>query len=195
MIKKDFIMRIFKIILTLLLFTFISCEEDSTEDLEKKNEEKYVPTDVLVKIKGYYTIDKVFDFINSFDHDVENIHSQVYTSALPSDSLQYVLDYLNAKPYTNDGVRWFVNGYLHYQTQIITIFPRLFQIKNKDYQYDWLASMEILKLSEQTEGETSGCIIYFHVPEGKEKEWEKKFEEYDFVEWAELNYIFEIIWH
>ena len=33
---------------------------------------------------------------------------------------------------------------------------------------------------------------FFHVPEGHEKKWEKKFEEYDFVEWAELNYIIEI---
>lgn len=152
------------------------------------SDEKFVPTDVLVKIKGYYTIDKVFDFINSFKHDVENINSQVYISNLPSDSLQYVLDYLNAKPYTNNGSAWRVNGYLHYQTKAITIFPRFFNIRNVDYQKDWLESMEILKLKEQTKG----CIIFFHVSEGLEKVWEKKFEEYVFVEWAELNYIAEI---
>jgi hypothetical protein len=161
-------------------------------DDTNNSDKKFVPTDVLVKINGSYTIDKVFEFINTFDHEVENIHSQVYNSDLPSDSLQYVLDYLNAKPYTNDGNAWFVNGYLHYQTQQITIFPRLFLIKNKEYQSDWLESMDFLKLKEQTDSETSGCIIFFHVPEGKEKEWENNFEEYDFVEWAELNYIIEI---
>ena len=180
-------MKTIRLTLILLLFTLIACEKDSNEEVEK-----YVPTDVLVKIKGYYSIDKVFDFINTFDHNVENIHSQVYTSNLPSDSLQYVLDYLNNKPYTNDGNDWFVNGYLHYQTNIITIFPRLFNIQNTEYQKDWLESMEILELYEQTEGETSGCIIYFHVPTGKEKEWKQEFEEYEFVEWAELNYIIDI---
>ena len=172
-----------------ILFTLIllGCNKNSIE-----NSEGFVPTDVLVKIKGYYTIDKVFDFINTFDHDVENIHSQVYTSNLPSDSLQYVLDYLNEKPYTNDGDAWFVNGYLHYQTNIITIFPRLFDIKNIEYQYDWIESMEILELNEQTEGETSGCIIYFHVPKGEEIEWKNRFEQYEFVEWTELNYYAEI---
>jgi hypothetical protein len=167
--------------ITFLSLVFISCEK-----------EPIVPTDVFVKIKGYYTIDKVFDFINSFDHDVEYIYSQVYNSDLSSDSLQYVLDYLNAKPYTNDGAQWFVTGYLHYQTKRITIFPRLFHIKNVDYQTDWLASMKFLKLIEQTDGETSGCIIFFHVPEGEEKTWARKFERYDFVEWVNLNYIHEI---
>lgn len=181
-------MKKLRLLLLALLFALVACSKKDNV----APDEKFVPTDVLVKIKGYYTIDKVFDFINSFDHAVENISSQVYTSDLPSDSLQYVLDYLNAKPYTNDGDAGFVTGYLHYQTEVITIFPNFFNIKNTDYQKDWLESMTILKLNEQTEGETSGCIIYFHVPEGQEKLWKKKFEEYEFVEWAELNYIVDI---
>lgn len=184
-------MKWLKIVISITLIFFISCDKDEDEN----REEPFVPTDVLVKMKGYYTIDQVFDFINSFDHEVENIHSQVYTSELPSDSLNYVLDYLNAKPYTNDGANWFVNGYLHYQTQEITIFPRLFDMKNIQYQKDWLESMKTLKLKEQTTGEARGSIIFFHVPEGKEKEWENKFEQYEFVEWAELNYLVEIILH
>ena len=182
-------MKMMKILLSLILLIFLSCSKEEDVNMD----EEFVPTDVLVKIKGTYTIDKVFDFINSFDHEVENISSQTYISALPSDSLQYVLDYLNAKPYTNDGITWFVTGYLHYQTQEITIFPRFFEIKNSEYQKDWLESMKILKLKEQTDTETSGCIVFFHVPEGKEKEWEKKFERYEFVEWAELNYLAEVI--
>ena len=180
-------MKTIRIISVLLLSILISCEKETNND---KNDwdVKFVPTDVLVGTKSYFTIDKVFDFINSFDHDVEYIRRGVYISGLPSDSLQYVLDYLNARPYTNDGNVWFVYGYLHYQTQQITIFPKLYKIKNKNYQTDWLQSMVILQLTEQTDRETSGYTILFHVPEGKEKEWVKKFKAYDFIEWAELNY-------
>ena len=176
-------------ILSISLLILFSCDK---EDEQNQIQEKFVPTDVLVKTKGTYTIDKVFDFINSFDHDVEYIYGGVYTSSLPSDSLIYVLNYLNAKTYTNDGDVWFVTGYLHYQTQVITIFPKLFDIKNMENQTDWLQSMQFLQLTEQTDKETNGYIIYFHVPTDTEKEWVEKFKEYDFVEWAELNYIVEI---
>lgn len=178
------IMRTLRLALIIFATSLISCERDTTVD----SNEEFVPTDVLVKVKRGHTIDQVFDFINSFDHEVENIHSQKHTSDLPSDSLDYVLDYLNQKTYTNDGNNWFVTGYLHYQTQVITIFPRLFDIKNTTYQADWLESMEILKLEEDTISENAGCIIYFHVPEGDEQEWVSKFEDYEFIEWAELNY-------
>jgi hypothetical protein len=177
-----------KYLLITCLVLLNSCEKVETD----YSNEKIVPTDVLVKTKGYYTIDKIFNFINSFDHDVEYIDDGIYTSGLPSDSLLYVLDYLNAKSYTHDGNAWLVTGYLHYQTQVITIFPKLFNIKNKENQLDWMQSMKTLKLTEQTDNVSSGNIIYFHVPEGKEKEWVRKFKEYSFVEWAELNSIEEI---
>ena len=181
------------IILFLSLFVFCSCEkDDDLMDTDLRFDLRFVPTDVIVKTKGYYTIDKVFDFINSFDHEVESIKHSAYTSTLPSDSLNYVLNYLNAKTYTHDGELWYVTGYLHYETQVITIFPKLFDIKNLDNQADWLQSMDFLKLREQTDKEVSGNTIYFHVPEGQEKEWVEKFEKYDFVEWAELNYIVEL---
>lgn len=181
-------LKLFGLLLIIMSLPFLGCEKDNNSHNEDK---KFVPKNVLVKVKAYYTIDRVFDFINSFDHKVENIHSQVYTSDLPSDSLQYVLDYLNAKTYTNDGNAWFVNGYLHYQTKTITILPRLFDMNNTTYQTDWLESMKILRLKEDTTSETAGCVILFIVPEGHEKEWEKKFEAYNFVEWAELNYLVE----
>lgn len=181
-------MKTTKIILVLLISVFIGCEKEDVEESDLK----FVPTDVFVQVKGDYTINKVFGFINSFEHEVENIHSQAYTSSLPSDSLQYVLDYLNAKPYTNDGHTWFVTGYRHYKTDVITIFPRLFNIKNANYQEDWLQSMKKLKLKEQTENEAAGSVIFFHVPEGKEEEWVKIFEKFEFVEWAELNYLIEL---
>jgi len=174
-----------KIIPILLLLSFISCKKKTEVVVEDPNL-KFVPTDVSVTTSSNFTIDKVFEFINSLDLNVEYIKYGTYTSALPSDSLQYVLDYLNAKPYTNVNHTWFVTGYLNYNTQIITIFPRLFQIMNKEYQADWLQSMKFLQLLEKP-----GYNIYFHVPEGKEKEWVAKFKKYDFVVSANLNLIVE----
>jgi hypothetical protein len=175
------------LILILTLLT-IRC---NSENNEPQPDYKFVPTDVIVKTKGYYTIDKVFEFINGLEHDVESVDNGIYNSDLPSDSLEYVLNYLNSKPYTNSSV-WRVGGYLHYQTNQITVFPKLFEIKNKDYQEDWLNTMDLLRLTEKTNAEVSGYIIYFHVPEGQEKAWVTKFKKLDFVEWAEPNYIIEI---
>ena len=161
------------------------------EDEDVKPELEFVPTEVFVKFEGGYTIDKVFEFINSLGHEVPYIRSLKYTSDLPPDSLEYVLNYLNAKPYTQRDV-WRVTGYRHYKTDEISIFPTLFDMKNAKYQNDWLESIQVLQLREDTEGTTAGFIVFFRVPEGEEKTWESKFEEYDFVEWAELNYIVEL---
>lgn len=172
---KNYLIPIF------ILLMFISCKEDE----ELTPEYDFVPTEVLLMTDGTVNIREVFEFINLFDHEVEveSVTNEVYLSDLPSDSLNYVLDYLNAKSYTNDKV-WSVTGYRHYATDVITIFPKFFDIKNQENQADWLESMQILKLREKGEG----FIILFHVPEGQEKEWEKRFEAYDFVKWVELNY-------
>ena len=155
---------------------------------------EYEPMHVSVKTKRYFTINEVFDFINSLDLGVEQIYSGVYVSNMSSDNLQYILDCLNAKPYTNNGSDWpRVTGYLHYLTNQITIFPYLFNMKNKDYQEDWLQSMEEYKLVEQFAYDHSGYIIYFQVPEGMEKHWVTEFKKNEFVEWAELNRIIHII--
>ena len=181
-------MKPFRMTLIILSLSLSGCEKVKVD----KSDERYVPTDVLVKIKGSYKIDKAFDFINRFDHSVESISSLTYTSNLPPDSLQYVLDLLNAKAYTNDSTAWPVTGYLNHQTNAIIVFPRLFEMNNISYQTDWLESVDTLKLNEDTTCITAGCIIYFHVPAGREKEWIKTFEEYDIVERTELNHIIEI---
>ena len=155
---------------------------------------EYKPMRVSVKTKRYFTINEVFNFINSLDLDVDQIHSGVYVSNMSSDNLQYILDCLNAKPYTNNGSDWpRVTGYLHYLTNQITIFPYLFNMKNKTYQEDWLQSMDEYKLVEQFAYDHSGYIIYFRVPEGTEKYWVTEFKKYEFVEWAELNRIVHVL--
>jgi len=79
-----------------------------------------------------------------------------------------------------------VTGYIGVGSSVIRIFPKLYK-KNREYQNDWLETVNALKLHKK-----SGCIIYFHVPAGKETEWKEKFERYEFVEWAELNYLLQI---
>jgi len=179
------------LILIIGLLALSSCKKDDDIEVEN-NKVKFVPTDVIVKTRGYYTIDKVFEFINLLNLNVESIRCNAYTSTLPSDSLNYILKYLNAKTYTHDGEQWYVTGYLHYATGVITIFPKLFDINNKDNQADWFHSIDFLHLTEVTDKEVSGNTIYFHVPIGQEKDWVEKFENYAFVEWAELNYIVEL---
>lgn len=147
-----------------------------------------IPTDLLVKTKKEVRIDQVFDLINTFNQPVEYIYNGFYTSALHPDSLQYVLNYLNQKSYTNDGKTWFVSGYRHYQTQVITIFPHLYRMNDRANQADWLASMKLLKLTEVTDRkDVGGSIVFFHVPEKEETEWQQRFKTLDFVEWAERN--------
>ena len=177
------------VIITLVLFIFlsISCEKDKILEIDYPND-KIIPTLVCVKIKDNYTIDKVFGFINSFDYDVERITNRIYKSSLPPDSLNYIIDYITNKSYTNDGGnKWFL-AYVGYKTKIINILPKLYNMRNIDNQSDWLQTMSTLKLSEVTGNKMGTSIITFHVPEGHERECAEKFEEYNFVQWARFYY-------
>jgi hypothetical protein len=179
-------MRTIYFILIISLLAFNSCKKETKEEVTDNL--KFVPTDVSVQVKAYFTIDQVFSFINFFDHQVEFIKYGSYISNIPTDSLQYVLEAINAKPYTHDGV-FCATGYINSSIHKIIVFPLLFQMKDKSYQADWLKTMEKFQLVEDNSSTDSGYVIYFHVPVGEEKNWVKKFMQYDFVERANLNYI------
>ncbi len=170
-------MKFLKFFMAISLLMLGACVDPIDHD-----EPEYVPTDVLVGIRGDYPINRVFDFINLFDHDVENIHGLTFRSALGSDSLQYVISSLNAKPYVIN-----TSGYLSHYTQVITVFPALVTIKDTLHQQLWLENMEQYKLRQSLEDSSLGCTIYFHVPEGEEECWVDSFKTYDFVRWAQLN--------
>lgn len=176
----------------LLLVTLISCKKKETEP---EPEYKYVPTDVIFKTTAQFSINQLFDLINELNHEVEVIRGGVLISDFQPDSLQYVLDFINKKPYTgtND---WKVSGYNHYETKVITVFPRLHQINNRANQQDWLQTMQLLQLKEIKEPASDrGYIVHIHVHEGKEKEWVATLRTYNFIQWAELNYIIPYILH
>ncbi|GHC60924.1 hypothetical protein [Ulvibacter litoralis] len=176
----------------LIFFALIGFLTSCSNDDPETDPQEFVPGEVSVGIKSGTDINNLFDFINQFDLEVDNVNSLTFTSDLPSDNLQFVLDNLNEKNYTNDGVSWFVTGYLQYQTNQIWIFPRLFDINNIDYQQDWLSSMIELELHDNHNVDLNSGIIHFKVPVGEEVEWKNKFEIYDIVEWSELIYFSDI---
>jgi len=176
-------MKILLLTLT-VIWIFTSCSNDDKETRE------FIPGEVSVGIKSGTDISSIFNFINQFEHSIDNINSLSFTSDLPTDNLQYVLDFLNEKSYTNDGVNWFVTGYISNKT--ITIFPRLFEMNKLEFQNDWLNSMQELELKEKHNVDLNSGIIRFYVPIDSELQWKNQFEKYNIVDWAELNYVAEI---
>ncbi|QCE42145.1 hypothetical protein [Psychroserpens sp. NJDZ02] len=176
----------------ILLISFIGILASCSNDDSESEIQEFVAGEVSVGIKSGTDINDLFEFINIFDHQVDNVNSLTFNSNLESDNLQHVLDVLNEKTYTNDGVNWFVTGYLDSETNDITIFPRLFGMENTQYQTDWINSMSELELTEKHNTELNSGIIRFYVPVGKEIEWRNQFANYDIVDWSELNYISEI---
>lgn len=139
-----------------------------------------------IHVKTQYTdIDNVFKFINSLDFDVKEIKDGTYLSSMASDSdtLDYIIENLKSKPYTNDA--W-IAGHLNWYNANIAIFIRLYDMKKNDYQADWKETMNEYKLENDSNG--TKHIIAFYIPEGTGEEWETYFTEYEFVEWAELSH-------
>jgi hypothetical protein len=141
-----------------------------------------------VHVKTLYTdIEDVFELINTLDFDVKVIKSGIYLSSMTADenTLQYIISNLKTKPYTNDD--W-VSGYLAWYNSnyVIYIFARLYDMKNTNYQADWLTTMNEYELENYTNEPKH--IIEFYIPEGTGEHWETIFSKYDFVDWAELSY-------
>ena len=178
-----------RIIFIISLIGILSSCSNNDSDTEIQ---EFVSGEMLVGIKSGTDIKSLFEFINRFKHQVDNVNSLTFSSNLEPDNLQHVLDVLNKKTYTNDGINWFVTGYLHSQTNDITVFPRLFGMENIEYQTDWLNSMNELELTEKHNTELNSGIIHFYVPAGKEIKWRNHFTDFDIVDWAELNYIVNI---
>jgi hypothetical protein len=139
-----------------------------------------------IHVKTKYTnINDVFDFINSLELDVKQIESGTYLSSMEAntDTLQYIIDNLKAKPYTTD--TW-VTGHLHWYNANIVIFLNLYDMKNTNYQTDWIETMSKYKLENYVDG--TEHIIVFYIPEGTGEQWEMNFTGYNFVHWVELSY-------
>jgi len=119
-------------------------------------------------------IDEVFDFINASGLDR-------YLSFMYPDSvnLGQIRSSLLAKSYVGQ-----IASHLHWgPPDAITFFIELLNMHNLEYQKDWIETMKKYKLVENAQ-----MMIQFRIPEGTGKEWETKFENLDFVHWAERSY-------
>jgi len=144
----------------------------------------YYKQDAIYVKTEFTKIDKVFDFINSLEFDVKRIDDGCYISSMPADSanLKYIRSNLLAKPYVDNGFG--VAAHLNWYTSGITFFVPLLDMHNRDYQTDWIKTMNDYKLVEWN----FAMMIVFYIPEGTGKQWETTFGKYDFVRWTELSY-------
>ncbi|MDR0232762.1 MAG: hypothetical protein LBI82_11675 [Dysgonamonadaceae bacterium] len=158
----------------------------------------YDKQDAIHVATKYTKMDDLFGFINSLEFDVKEIQYGTFISSLPSDStnLKNITNTLKAKPYTRD---YWVVGHLNWYLSGITFFVQLYDMHNRDYQANWIKTMDEYKLIEYDYPDYKesvidgivygpGDVIVFMIPEGTGKQWETKFMEYDFVRWAQMSY-------
>jgi hypothetical protein len=181
-------MNSIKLIPIIILIVSSSCQQD---DYEYSNDTRptYSPGSVLVTAKKHYPIDSVFKFINSFNHRVHSINRPTHVSGISLDSLNYVLDNLQSKPYINEHSAY-LNKRVTEMKNKMALAIRLSNMNNTSFQTDWLKTKNELKLSVDTAASISGFMIEFIVPVGEEEEWVHKFSEYDIVDHATLNWLF-----
>ena len=143
----------------------------------------YYKQDAIYVKTNFITINEVFGFINSLELNVREIQYGAYLSSMAAnaDTMQYVVDNLKAKPYTTDA--W-VTGQLNWYNANFVIFINLYDMKNADYQADWLQTMNEYQFVVKNPGD----LIVFFIPEGTGAQWKTNFAEYSFVKWTELTY-------
>jgi len=144
---------------------------------------QYAPGKVVVYTIDDVTINQTFDFINLFELEVKKITGlrNNFISDMPLDSMQYIKNFLKTKPYIDTTC----GPILLLIDNKINIWTSLYYMHNEEYQTDWLMTIEDLRIVNN-----NSFWIIFTVPEGKEKEWVLKFNEYEFVINAELSYYF-----
>lgn len=148
----------------------------------------YVAGELLVGMHETTTLPQTFQLFNSNGFVIKSVMGPLYISALPADSLDYVVRELNRKPYINTGPWKAVkdgNVYLHYQTRALTVIPRLMDMTEANQQ-DWLATVQRLALQEQP---TMVKSCHLGVSLCSEKFWAQQLPLNRLVKWAELNKI------
>jgi hypothetical protein len=148
----------------------------------------YVAGELLVGMHETTTLPQTFQLFNSNRFVIKSVMGPVYISALPADSIDYVVRELNRKSYINTGPWKAVkdgNVYLHYQTRALTVIPRLMDMTEANQQ-DWLATVQRLALQEQP---TMVKSCHLGVSLCAEKFWAQQLPQNSLVKWAEINKI------
>ena len=139
---------------------------------------QYYDNEIIVYIGNNFTTSKLFDFINSFDHDVTSFFAGQFLSSLPTSNLNQVLNGLRSRSYISDVG--------HYLWPGLSVYPTFSSaIKNRNNQTDWFNAMNEFRL---VDGNIYSKNITFRVPQGTEKKWIEKFKEYEFVIQADIAY-------
>lgn len=169
-----------KLFLIFIIFSaFQSC---------KKEENKYVPGEILVGIKSTITIEQLFENTNPFNLNIDQISGYFYTTTIKSDSLNIIKDLLNTKNYINTR-NFSASVWLHFETNIINNTTFLFDM-NISNQLDYISTLQLLRMKDNL-STTKNMLL--KVPIGKEIYWRNKFRDEDWVTWSDLNYYSSVV--
>lgn len=177
------------------LVILFSCENDEKADnkreVEIEGDRKFVPGDLSIGIVDSVTIKEAWELVNSFGLKITDAWGHKYLSNLPNDSIDYIISYLNKKPYINDD-RWKAvkngNVYIDKDLNKISVSCRLSDLL-PEIQEDWLKVIVVLELHEVP---TNTKVFYLNVPDGFELLWKDTFEDEKIIRWASPNYYSEI---
>jgi len=177
------------------LVMLFSCENDEKADNKKEaqlgGEREFVPGDLSIGIVDSVTIKEAWQLVNSFDLKITDAWGHKYLSNLPYDSIDYIISYLNKKPYINYGMWKAVkNGNVYFDRNFnkISVSCRLSNVL-PEIQEDWFKVVEVLKLYEVP---TNTKVFYLNVSVGYELLWKDTFEDEKIIRWASPNYYSEI---
>jgi hypothetical protein len=165
---------------------FSTCKDEVNEE----GRERYETGKVVIGIKEGVDIEESFDLVNQYGFIIDEASGNHYTSSLPSDSLDYVINYLNSKEYINhSGFKAVKEGsvYLQYQTKVLTVNCILWNMTIEN-QRDWIQTKSILKLTDKSNYRS----MIFNVPGKQEKMWVLTFKHMEEIRYAELNCIMEM---
>lgn len=173
------------LLLLLALSTCLSaCKKETADPTEPEDAYPFVAGDLLVGIKAGVSIERVFQLANAQQFALSEMSGFYYTSALPNDSLAYVLSVLKSKPYCTQ--RGFTGS--AYISAVDKSFWEVSLFFNMDAasQQDWLATVPLLRL---TDAATDTRYVLLKVPAGQEKFWRAELRKNSLVKWTELNSI------
>lgn len=167
-----------------IFIIFFSCEKELVK--EPIFCDSYKKGEIAIGLKSVATIEAFFKLINNYGLVVDKLSGVSYESSLPSDSIDYVIRYLNSKKYINTrGFKAVKDGSvsLHYQTKALTINCVLFDMSTEN-QEDWNETKTILRMKEKP---SNTRYFVLNVPINEEKNWVRVFYNNDDVSFAELN--------
>lgn len=172
------------IFLLLFALLFQACQK---ENIAPKENKEYKEGLLIVEKEPEAALGVFFGLINSFNFPVNRMSGQYYVSQLPPDSLPYVNQTLATKSYLNKagwsgGPAYMAKGKIH-------LFPWFYKM-DKESQQDWLSTIELLQLNEDT---THQQYFFIEVPKGMEEHWRDELRKEEIVASANLVYYVDFI--